>query len=298
MPRLPILPAPAQIRLRKDPAHFHPGNRARTERGRQGNVESPIRRQQRRIQPVFFQPFLMAEKHRNPRPVLALEKDLLRLISTRIKRHFRLLLQRAFARRHIKMINLPRRREPRQEIMRRRVLLLPAESRYIAKPRQLQLLHHLPVLLMNRDLIMRIHQPRHHKPPAQIRHLAQQTRLLRQDRPPVLRRRMRQVHRHQPAVRRILRRDHIPDRPIVSHHRILGIEIFKQLHNRPLRPRRQVPVKQPILRSRPLGNMNQQIPPIIRLPSPQTPFRLVRTLIQQPILLLRLPHFVHIHLLI
>ena len=80
VPGFPVFPAAAQIGDRVDPALVDQHEVGRIERGREGNVEAPVPRQQHRPPAVRRQPFAVHQEHRHLRAVLRGVPHLCRLV--------------------------------------------------------------------------------------------------------------------------------------------------------------------------------------------------------------------------
>ena len=84
VPGLAIFAAAADVRDREDAAHVDPGQPARLEGGRGGDIEPAISVEQGRVRPAAIEIAPAHEEHRDPRPVLRIVEDLRDFVIARI----------------------------------------------------------------------------------------------------------------------------------------------------------------------------------------------------------------------
>ena len=136
VPVAAVLPAAAQVRDRQHAAHLEPGEAGRGEAGGQGDVETAVAVEQRRVVAVLLDALAVGDEHRDARAVAALVEDLLRLVAVEVGVDRGAADQRTLAGTHVVAVDLRRRAETRVGVEGLRLLPAAAEAAGAADARQ------------------------------------------------------------------------------------------------------------------------------------------------------------------
>ena len=297
MPLGAILAATPEIGQREDTAHLKPLKRLNAKTGRQRDVKTAIAIEQRGVLAIQLQAFLGDQEHRDLRPILGLEEDLLRLEGIRLEVHLGALEYRRFAGRKIEAVHSAGIGEGREGVEALFIMAAPAETTHGAEGRQLDVPLFLAIQAEDFHFFVGIVHPDHDQAVVNEIHCPHHVFPLGNQRLPILAFGLVPADGHQLVSGRVLVGADVEQIFVIADHAVIRVKVIeKRLDGGS--GLGEIFQENPVLGFGAFALVDQQPSAIFGDLRAQAPVRVVGTFVNQHVLSLLGPNFVEIDFLV